>query len=326
MALRLAAAWAGEPLQAVVVALPGPGAGPMMPLELMPRLGFDRLEGLQVTLRYFGGGPPAYKDLLAGNSDFAVAGFPAFATMQGVEGQAYAVAAVTQVPAYTLMVAQRLASRIHNPRDLAGRTIGVHNPSKSGRATSQQMAEYILRRAGVGPEQVNFVPIGQNFDAYVAAIASGAADAIVVNEPSATRLEEERIASRLVDLHNPEVARKYMGNLFLYTQLCARGVTIRAEPDKIRRMVAALRRTLQWIQLNAAQDIVAALGVKDEEQRSILTRVLARNKRMYSPDAQFSSGQIHAAEEFLQVVEAGRPQAEGWLDSYIDDRWAGRRQ
>jgi len=326
LVLAQTTALAGEEPMSVIVALPGPGSGPMLPLELMPRLNFDRLEGIKVTLRFFAGGPPAIKDMLTGNSDFAVAGFPAFAAMHGVEGQAYSVAAVTQTPAYTLMIAQRHMATIRGPHDLAGRTIGVHTPTKAGQSTARQMAEFILHTAGISADQVNFVSIGQDYDAYVSAIASGSVDAIVVNEPSATKLETEHLAHRLVDLHEPNVARKYMGSLFLYTQLCAREATIRAEPEKIRRMVSALRHTLQWIQLNAVQDFVVALGIKDEEQRTILTGALARNKRMYSPDAEFSNEQVRAAERFLRVLEPEQRHPDGWMNAFIDDRWAGRRQ
>lgn len=309
----------------VVLALPGPGVAPMLPIELIPRLGLDRLEGISLTLRYFGGGPLAYKDMLAGNSDFAVAGFPAFASMQGVEGMAYSVAAVSQVPAYALMVSERLASQIKLPRDLAGHSIGVHTASKGGRSTAQQMAEYILLKSGVGLNQVNFVASGQNFEAYKAALVSGAIDALIANEPSASRLEDEHLAFRLVDLHDPATSHKYMGDLFLYTHLSCRETTLHQQPEKVQRMVAALRRSLQWISLNAAQDISAALLAKDSPEQVELTRVLSKQKRMFSSDAQFSDRQLHAVEAFLAAIEPGPRRAPGWLEGFIDDRWAGRK-
>jgi NitT/TauT family transport system substrate-binding protein len=228
------------------------------------------------------------------------------------------------VPAYTLLVSERLASKIRQPHDLVGHNIGVHTASKSGRSTGQQMTEYILLKAGVEPGQVNFVSTGQNFEAYKAALMSGAIDALIANEPSASHLEDLHIAFRLVDLHDPATSHKYMGDLFLYTQLCTRADTVRQQPEKIKRMVTALRRSLQWISLNAAQDISAALWSKDSPERAELNRVLSKQKRMFSPDAQFSDRQIHAVETFLASIEPGQ-RAAGWLEGFIDDRWAGRK-
>lgn len=324
--LLLWASWqcAAANLIPVTIALPGPGALPMLPVDLMTRIGADREAGLQVTLRYFGGGPLAIKDMMAGNSDFSALGFSALAETEGIEGKAYSVASLVRVPAYTLMVKRGLKDRIKTPADLRGRSIGVHSGSKAGKSTGQHIVEFLLTRAGVSPQDVNFVSAGQNYPSYSASLQSGAVDALITNEPSATKLEAAGIAYRLVDLHNPAATRRHFGSLFQYTQLTTRADVIRDQTDKVNRVVAALLRSLNWIKLHSAKEIADRMGIKDPKEYEVFVRALGRNKDMFSPDGVFSPEQLQGTATLLRALSDDKRLARP-LDRFIDDRWVGRQ-
>ncbi len=158
--LALASPALAEAMLPVVLATAGPGNLSHLPVELIKKIGADRAEGVNLTVRYFPGGPLAYKDMLAKNADFAVAGAPALAALRLKGEPVVSIATVNRVPTFTLMVRADLKDRVKSIADLRARVIGVNTSSTVSKSTSQQVAEYLLRRAGVDPTEVNFVPAG----------------------------------------------------------------------------------------------------------------------------------------------------------------------
>lgn len=315
-----------EPMH-IVVAMPGPHVAPYLPLELMPRIGADRKAGFRLTLRYFGGGPLAVKDMVERNSDFAGLGMPALAGIRLSNPNLVSIAALTQTPAYVLMVRQDIKPEIRQLADLRWRTIGTHSGSKQGKSTARQIAEYLLMRSGVDTGDVNFVYAGQNLPDYRAALESGQVDAIVVNEPAATLLEKHKLAWRLVDLHDGAAAKAHLGGRFLYTQLAATTETLRDQPDKVERMSAALRAALRWMATHSAGEIVAHLQLPDGEEKQALEKYLSAHKNIYSPDGAFSRVAVHNSEVFFHAVSGDDPAAAQLrYMNFIDSRWSGIRR
>ncbi len=309
----------------VTIALPGPGNLPYLPLELMSKIGADRDEGLKVSLRYHTGGPLALKDMLAGNSAFVSLGLSALAETADIQGKAYSLVSLTHVPAFTLMVAAPLKGKVRTVADLRGRSIGIPTSSKSGRSVGRQLAEFLLSKAGVTPQEVNFISSGMNHQHHASALQSGAVDAILTNEPSATRLEAEGIAYRLVDLHDPVATKKHIGSLFLYTQLATRADVIRQQPDLVNRVVAATLRSLRWIKQHSAREIADRMGISDREEHAALVRVLERHKGMFSTDGVFSTEALQGTASLIKSI-SGDKAPPPMLDQFIDDQWVGRRQ
>lgn len=316
-------ALADAPLR-VVVAMPGPGAAPFLPVELIPKIGADRKMGIELGLRYFGGGPLAVKDMMEQNSDFAGLALAALGGLSLKHDNLRSVVPLTQAPAYTLMVRTGLKPKVRKVKDLYGRTIGTHTGTKAGKSTGQQLSEFLLTHAGLGLESINFVPAGQSEDEYLAALASGAVDAMMVNEPFASLLEQSGVAYRLVDLHNPRIAAKWLGGPFLYTQLATRQALLDQEPEKARRLVGAVQLALRWIHGHSPEQIVAALGTP-ADKRPTLIRFLAANKHVFNASGTFSDAQIRTANTFFHEVSRDTPEAnQRQLNELVDARWAGR--
>lgn len=74
-------AWAGNsPAQPhspklIRINIPGPHLLPFLPIELIPRLGYDRALGVQLAIRYMPSGVQALENVLAGDAAFAGVGF-----------------------------------------------------------------------------------------------------------------------------------------------------------------------------------------------------------------------------------------------------------
>lgn len=296
-------------------------------MDLIKKIGADAAEGVDLTVRHFGGGPLAFKDMLERNADFAVAGAPALADLKVKGEPVVSIATVNQVPTFTLMVRSDLKGRIRKVADLQDHVIGINSASAQARSTSRQVAEFVLRRAGVDLRRVHFMPAGQSLETQAAAIDSGAVDALMGDEPFASQLAAMGKVFHLVDLHDLDASRRYLGGLFTNAQLATRADVIKNEPEKVRRMVMVLRRTLKWIERHGPEEIVARLGIEDARQRANLLKVLQRHKAIYSPDGAFTREQLATAEAFYRAnAEPASAAARFAFAAMVDPRWAGMKE
>lgn len=320
-----ASASAADPVP-VVVSYPGPHNISYLPIDLIPRLGFDRDEGLSLRFLHTGGGGVALANLMKRNADFAVAGFPAAMSQRAGGGAVVGVAAVDDAPLFVLMVRADLAGSVKRPADLKGRIVGVNTSSMSSKTTSQQLAELVLRADGVRPDQVRLVPAGQTWSEQSSLILSKSVDAIMGDEPYASRLKDAGKVFFLTNLAEPESSRGIPGAGFLHAALETRQDVIDRQPDKVERMVRMLRRTLLWMSSHDAEEVVAKLGIRDAAEQASLVASLKKYSHLYSRDGSFSTAQLAETERFFQQGAEGDPRAENLkIEAMILDRWAGRR-
>lgn len=309
----------------VAISVPGPGNLLYMPATLAGKIGADQAEGLEFELRHTGGGPQSYRDMLARNVDFAVAGLSALALQRMSGKPVVSVMAINQVPAYTLLVRQDLHARVRKVADLSGLVVGVKGHVAGGRSTTQLITEYVLAQAGLKADRVNYVSVGQSYASQHAALASGTVDAIMGDEPFATRLVGQKVAFVLADFHDPETTRATFGGLFLNAQLCTREDVIEKSPGIVEKVTRAMRSTLGWIGSHKPRDIVEALAPKEDDERRAWLRVFERHKRIYSTDGSFSDQQLATVERFLKATEKTEAAQTFRIDSMINSTWAGRK-
>lgn len=309
----------------LTIAIPGPGNLLFLPIELAKKINADIAEGADLQIRFFGGGPQAYQDMLLGNSDFSAGGMAALAEQRASGQPVLCIAPISRVPAYALMVRNDLKGKIKNVADLKGHIIGVKGHTKGGRSTTQMFTEYQLKLAGVPIDSVNFIATGQSYEDQHAALASGTVDAIMGDEPFVSRMQKAGVGFYLADFHDTKTVKKLMGGLFLNSQIATREDFIMAHPDSTKKMVKLIKRTLAWINHHSAQEIINALNLPDQAEREALLNVLARYKSMYSPDGSFSNEQLRTSEEFFHQVSQDSPKAKTLpFNSFIVDKWAGR--
>jgi NitT/TauT family transport system substrate-binding protein len=293
--------------------------------ELAVKLGLDRAAGIALRLRFVSGGGIALKDLETGNAEFAVFGLPAamLANAQGADN--VALAAIDDLPLYTLMVRADLRDQIRRVADLRGRTLGVHSNSLSTRTTSTQLADLVLRSAGVGPDQVRMVAAGQSWDTQSAVMASRAVDASMCDEPIGARLAAAGLASVLFSTGRPDDARSIPGAGFLRATLVARRERVVAEPALAARMTECCLRTLRWIAANPVETMADTLALAADE-RDAFVLVRRRYPRMYSADGRFSAAQLRQTELFLRASNPDVAAAQRFdIETMVVDRWVGRK-
>ena len=306
-----------------VVSVPGPGNLLYLPLPLASRIGADLAEGLELDIRFTGGGPQAIRAMLERNSDFAAAGLSALA-LQKLNGKpVVCIAPMTRVPAYTLLVREGLRGKVRQMADLQGLVVGVKGHVPGGRSTSQLFAEYLLARAGLRPDQVNYVSAGQSYDSQHAALVSGAVDALVGDEPFVTRLVRQKVAFALADFHDPETTRKQMGGLFLNGMIGTREDMVAGKPALVEKLVRTIKRTLVWVDTHSADEMVEALNPGQPEERRALRDVLRLRKNIYSPDGRISDEQLRTVDRFLRATEPAIAAQGLSVRSLVDARWAG---
>lgn len=319
-------AFAQTPMK-ITLASPGPASFSYLPIELIKKIGADRAEGVDLNIRYYGGGPLAAKDMLNGDSDFAALGMSALATFHAEGKDVRSIISVSRAPTYVLSVRSDLRKEIKTIADLRGRVIGVHSGARNNKSTARHMLEYLLLQAGVAPDSVNYLAAGQNHQEQHAALASGAIDALMGGEPSTSRFRDQGLVFVLADLHQLDVAKRALGGPFLYVQLATRGNLLRMHPEKVRRMTAVMRRTLQWIASRTPEEVAGLIAGNDLVRQRELKQLLARGKTAFSPDGVFRRAEVATTERFYRTVHANDPQARSMrLGDLIDARYAGWRE
>ena len=314
-----------EPVR-ITVAVPGPGAASYLPIELIPKIGADVAEGAQVSVRFVSGGGVVMEELLGNNVDFGVLGLPAAMSSRLRDPRVVAIAAVNDLPLYALLVRQGLKGSVRTVAQLKGRVIGVHSNSLTAKTNSHQLLELVLKRAGVQPDQVRVVPVGQRWTSESAMLATGAADAIMADEPHASRMIERQTAFQLLHLGNPDHVRRIPGGGFLRGVVVARSDRIKRDPQRAERMVRILRRTLEWMATHTPEEIIDKAGITDAEERAHFISVLQKYPRQYSRDGKFSTQQLRETGVFFRESQAGDPAAQALsVESMIVDRWSGRK-
>ena len=324
--MSIPSGFAAEPSMQIKVSLPGPRNLSYLPLDLIAKIGADRAEGAEVRLQYVGGGSVALQNLLLKNADFAIAGVPAMLSQQANGEKVNLLAAVNDLPVIVLLVRADLRKQVKSIADLKGRVIGVNTSSMTSKTTSRQFAELLLKSEGVPLDMIRVMPVGQGWKEQSSVLISGTVDAIMSNEPFASRLLAENRVFSLVNLADPGVAEKIPGSGFLYAALSTRPEILAREPQKAEKMVAILRRTLQWVSTHTPEQIVDALEIQEPQEKAALLAVLRKYKRLYSPDGRLSTRQLKETELFFHKTADDNPAAQRVrLEPMVFDKWAGRK-
>jgi len=312
-------------LEKIVISAPGPRNLSYLPVDLIPAIGADVEEGVALQLLHTGGGAVALNNLVTHNADFAVAGFPAAMSLSTNGGDVVGIAPVDDAPLFVLMVRSGLKGKVRRIADLRGKIIGVNTSTRNSKTTSQQLAELLLRSDGVDLDTVRIVPAGQSWVEQSSLMISGAADAVMGDEPFASRLAADGQVFFLANLAERKTSARVPGANFLHATLETRGDMIRDQPVKVAKMVRMLVKSLRWIATHKPEEVVDRLKVTDREERASLLLALRKYPHAYSRDGRFSSSQLKETELFFRKTNEGNAAAQSLqIESIINDTWAGR--
>ena len=316
---------AAQPMQ-LSVSVPGPGAASYLPVALISKIGADRAEGAEVKVHYVSGGGAAAHEMLSNNTEFAVFGLSAAMTSRLKDPRIVALAAINDLPLYVLLVRSGLQGKVKTVADLKGRVIGVHSYSITTKTNSHIVMELLLRNAGVAPDSVRFVSVGQRWSSEAAMLADGTADAIMGDEPHASRMVADNAAFQLVHLGDPQTSSSIQGGAFLRGALVGRQDRIDQDPKKAAAMVRIIRRTLEWMASHTPEEVIDMAGIDDPVERKYMLATMRKYPRQYSKDGKFSTRQLQDTELFFRKSQAGNSAAQTLkVESMIIDRFAGRK-
>jgi NitT/TauT family transport system substrate-binding protein len=183
----------------------------------------------------------------------------------------------------------------------------------------------LLKSDGVSFDQVRIVPAGQNWEEQSSLILSGAADAIMGDEPFASRLLSMNKVYFLANLALPETVKKIPGTYFLHATVETRNDVIKEAPYKVEKFTKMLHKTLQWMTEHSPEEVVDKLEVSDADERTALLISLHKYRHAYSKDGSFSEHQLRETEKFFYSSSDGNPAAQALrLDDMVNDKWVGR--
>jgi NitT/TauT family transport system substrate-binding protein len=306
--------------------LPGPGSLPFLPLELISSLGFDREIGARLVLRYHPSGIRALEDVLGGNADFAALGFPTLPVLMAKGKDAVAIAPISgEQQVFHLMVRKDLAKKITRIKDLAGHTIGTSTGSPSSKTYMQMMAEIVLQAHGVGPQQVRWLPTGQNWESASGAFISQAADALFCEQPFPNRLLREGLGVTLLDLSDKRTHAGLAGVNALRSVVATARMLL-GQPDGQRKadlMVRMMQRTLVWLRAATPQAVAKQANMRSRQEQLDITDLLTKTPLIYSADARFNMRQVQDTDVFLRATQSDT--VLGPATNHIDSRWSGQR-
>ncbi len=247
----------------------------------------------------------ALRDLNDHNSDFAVVGLPAIASARADKMPLLSIGQLSQAAMVSLMLRRDLKSKVRKLSQLKGMRIGVNTSTRTARSTSQMLAEYLIKRAGIDANDVQIIPAGQTLDAQQSALKSKAVDAVMGDEPFASQLVGKGEASILVDLYNPQVCSELLGGPFVHAALTTREDVFNQHPQTVIKMQRMFDRTLQWMVQHSPEEIIDQLSNQpgfDEGNSSALLVVLKRNPKMYPTRSAWDAQAVITTEKFFHSM------------------------
>lgn len=251
----------------------------VVPYEITRAAGFFADEGLDVQLVYSRGGSAALQALHGGGVDYAATSFDAALGAYANGAQIFRFADTGRLPLFALATSPSQSDAITDITDLTGRTIGVAQLGNADHA----LAVFLLKRAGVDPDRVEFATLGPNlYDA----LRIGQIDAGMVQEPGLTLLQEAG-AQVLVNLMDLEDAETYLGGPYAFMGVAARTDELEQRLDQMQRLGRALAAGLEYTREAPIDEVIAALPAEliAGGDTRVLTQALETHRKSLYPSS-----------------------------------------
>ena len=194
-----------SPLQKVTINFPTRSAG-SWPMFIAKEGGYYEKYGLDVNL-VFGAGNIGVAMITSGDAVMTNSSMEQALQASSRDGSLVSMGSMLNKGPFSLMAAKG----INSIKELKGKRIAV---SQLGDAPYNYSVA-LLRKFGVGPKDVQWVPVGTDATARATALVSGRADATLLTAPQYFRVEEQGFRN-LANLSDYDDV--YASNVYLFTK------------------------------------------------------------------------------------------------------------
>jgi NitT/TauT family transport system substrate-binding protein len=252
-----------------------------LPVMLAKSLGYYKANGINVKLYDEPAGVDAETAMLAGQVDAVVGFYDHTIDLQSKGKATESVAQLLQAPGEVEMVRTDEAGTIKSPADFGGKHLGVTGLGSS----TNFLTEYLEAKNGVKAGSATSVAVGAG-STFVAAMQNKQIDAGMTTEPTISQLQQQHLATPLIDMRTAAGAKAALGGTYPASCLYLTTGYIGKNPDVVQKLVDVYVQTLRWIQSHTAADIADKMpadyyaGVG----KDLYTTALQNEKGMYSPD------------------------------------------
>jgi NitT/TauT family transport system substrate-binding protein len=257
--------------------------------------------GLDVNASLIRGSDPTLAALQAGEIDFAYCA--ADATIPGMAAGIDAV--LIGAPLVGLPYVLVAHPDIQSVQDLRGKTIGINRPGDLDERLNRAMVSF----AGVQPDEVSYRSTGGQTERYQALLA-GQIDAVTVTPPLEVQARKDGLHV-VFDLGQLPIP-------FTYSALHANSKTIRERPDLVRRFVAAMAESVQYVETHKAESERAlARELKLEDAESLESAYTAYAERFVNRGMDVPLRAVQESIDYArqQGTRIQRPRAEDIVDT-----------
>lgn len=252
-AVAVPALWAhGKPEKSrVTIAVGGKSTFYYLPLTIADQLGYFKLEGLDVEIVDHSGGSRALQSVMGGSADVVSGAYEHTIQLQSRNHFYQAFVLQGRAPQIAVGVSVKAVPHYRSVMDLRGRRIGVSSPGSS----TNMVANLVLTRGGLRPDEVSFVGVGTSFDALVA-LRSGQIDAMSNTDPVMTMLERQGEVKIISDTRTLKGTQEVFGGPMPAACLYAPAEFVQKHPNTCQALAHAIVHSLKWLQTAGPSDIV----------------------------------------------------------------------
>ncbi len=271
-----------------------------LPLTIAETQGYFKAEGLDVTVADFAGGSRALQALVGGSADIVSGAFEHTLNMQLKGQRLRAFVLEGRAPQIVLGINPKTLPGYRAIPDLKGKKLGVTAPGSS----TQVLANFVLAKAGLKPNDVAIIGVGAGSGA-VAAMRAGQIDAISNLDPVITLLVRSNDLKIISDTRLVAEADRVFGGPMPAACMYAAQSFIDKNPLTVQAVTNAIVRADRWIQQAGASDIIKAvpesylLG-----DRAVYVDAFLAAKGALSPDGTFPEAGAETARRALASIDA----------------------
>jgi len=210
----------------------------IVPYEAARQRGFFAAEGLDVNIVYMRGGAQAMNALLSNSIDWIATPMDLVVQAAAQGKNVRMLVSTARLPFFALVSSPK-APDIKDVQHLAGKKIGVAAVG----TTDQLLARYLLTKAGLDPDSVEWAVLGPNlYDVLL----RGQVEAGMVQEPSLT-LVQKAGGKLLVNFMNLKDMEQWLGSAYQFMGLNTRTDVLETQADVGGKLVRALVKANQWV-------------------------------------------------------------------------------